>query len=477
MSEGRRLRIASGVLVPIALVGWLGACGGRDDASTREAAPALSRPHVFVVVIDTARQDRFEIYGHNRPTTPNLARLAKRSRLYLNAYSTSGWTSSAHASLFTGLYPVAHRTTQEDWTLRSELVSLAELLSERGYETIGLVENPMLSRHYGFDQGFSSYHELWRAPHVQRGALPFFEAALEGRSDGTPLFVFVNLMAPHSPYNSARQFTGTFTTDPSLPLDRNLWREFFSGRVRFSERELAHLAERYDEEILYSDFTVGEMVKRVESHGLWESSFFLVTSDHGENIGDHGMMNHVFSLYESTVKVPLLVSYPPRYPPGSTDRSTVQLTDVFPTVLEVAGVPPDQIESQGVALPAAASGAERPAFLEYYFPKQALGAMRKQDAASPQLERFKRRLRAVVHGGYKFVWASDGAHELYDLGADPEERHDLAGDAAHRPRLELLRGLTLSLVARYGREASPTSEEVELDEETRETLRSLGYLE
>jgi arylsulfatase A-like enzyme len=479
------ISIAAALAIALSLRGVL----SRTHAAAAVAGSASARPNVVLIVMDTARADRLSCYGYERETSPRLAGLATASATYSNAYSTSSWTAPGHASLFTGLFPVAHGATQEDWGLDGELTTVAEVLSANGYRTVGIVENPMLSPDLGYAQGFGEYHQVW-LPRTRPGpgseALDRFVEVVGGATPGEPFFVFVNLIEPHSPYNSSRQFRERFLTDPSIPLEANEWREYYVGRRTFSEGEITHLNELYDAELLFTDHLVGEMADALEELGLLDGTVFIVTSDHGENIGDHGHMDHVFSLYETTTRVPLVVRYPPLFAPGSTVESPVQLIDLFPTVLALAGADPAEHPSHGLSL-LGDLPPDRDVLCEYYYPRQAVkGYRRLDDRKSPRLEPYLRRIRSLTAGGMKLIWGSDGRSELYDLRVDPDERVDVADSPEHEGTLAALTERLAGLVEAHGRElpdapdtASERSDGPDdaLDEETLEALRSLGYLE
>lgn len=472
----------------IATVGLtLAHCGeqslpGSSPPPRPEAIDSRSdRPNVVMIVMDTARQDHLSCYGYSRDTTPNLSTLKKNARTYYNAYSTTCWTAPSHASLFTGLFPVAHKTTQENWAMAGSLVTLAEALSEHGYQTYGIIENAMLASAGGYGQGFSKYHETWRYkkdPGGENIALYLFKRKLDKLEAGKPFFIFVNLIEPHNPYDSSRQFYGRFVSDPSISLEGNMWPQYSLGLRQFTEAELRHLNEMYDAELLFVDYVVGRMVDELEARGHWDNTVFIVTSDHGENIGDHGFMDHVFSLYESTTKVPLIIHYPELFPAGSEDYRTVQLTDIFPTVLTLAGIDKTKYPCQGHDLLANTIAEDRVVFCEYYYPKQAIEVFPKKHKDHPALGKYLRQLRSVIAGNMKFIWGSDGKHELYDLGKDPGERINLIGQEGHSDLVQALAARLVDMVGTYHRESGDISitPQDAVDDTTREALRGLGYL-
>lgn len=432
------------------------------------------RPNIVLVVMDTVRHDRTEPYGYSVQTTPFLEQLAESSTVFENAYSTSGWTSPAHASMFTGLYPAAHGTTQESWRLADDHETLAELLRARGYETVGLAENPMLSARNGFEQGFDEYVEVWRESKGDAHAsVDRFRRVLQDRKQEKPLFAFINLMGAHSPYQAPRELTRKFVSDARIGVRTNLWREFFLGTAQFTREEVRHLTQLYDAEILYTDSLVEEIVGLLQEFDLWTNTVFVVTSDHGENIGDHGMMDHVFSLHESTTRVPLVVHDPAKFDFGGREDRPVQLLDLFPTLLERAGAKPGDYESQGQLLWRPESG--RAVFCEYYYPKQAFLAMGAEESSSQQLDKYRRRIKSVRRGRYKFLWGSDGRHELYDLQEDPKEERNLIDDPEYDSQRMQLEALLREQYERYATTELRELQAIEPDDETRAALRAIGY--
>jgi len=466
----------------------VGLPGGRHTLGTADLSAGGRRDvpwNIVVIVMDTARQDRLSCYGYERETSPRLDELAASGTLYANAYSTSSWTGPGHASLFTGLHSVTHGTTQESWDMDEGLTTFAEVLSERGYRTVGVVENAMLSSDQGYSQGFAEYYESWQGKRKwsrdSGQAVVDFRKALDGGAPGQPFLVFVNLIAPHSPYNPPRQFRSSFVTRPEMRIDSTMWREYYTGRVTFSDDEITHLNELYDAEILYTDHLVGEMIDELVQRDLWDDTVLIVTSDHGENIGDHEHMDHLFSLFETTTKIPFIVRQPELFGAGVVENAPVQLTDVFPTVLEIAGVGADDFPSHGHSLLGDAPPDDREIFTEYYHPMFVLSGFRRAEhRQSPLLEPYLRRIRSLIRGDMKLIWGSDGRHELYDLASDPDELVNIIDSDSHAEvRRDMEARLNeLLLTMDSGEETESSMDDLdELDEATREALRSLGYLE
>lgn len=463
-------------LSALALLPSLAACTARREEATG--------PDIALIVLDTVRRDRLGVYGHERATSPNLDALAREGRLYTRAYSTSSWTAPSHASLFTGLYPVAHGVTQERWSLPEELTTLAERLDTAGYETVGVSGNAMLTRKSGFAQGFTLFEETWRnAPKTGRDAATatWTEDFLTRRTADRPLFLFVNLIGAHAPYDSCGEHCGAFGTHPDDgPVDSH-WRAHYRSGSRLSPETRQHLENLYDAEIAEVDHQLGRILRALDAHLDARASLVVVTSDHGEHLGERNRVNHVFSLHEPLIRIPLVVRHPPLVEAGSEDDRPVQLLDLHPTILEAAGLSLPEGEQGRSLFAPQPGGSPRPILTEYYVPMQAL---RRVLASAPpeereRLERHLRRLRTLTEDGWKLHWASRGPLELYHVEVDPEERENRIDDpdaAAHEERLA---ARLEALLAELAKGASDTDAQgvPDLDDETRAELRAMGYLE
>lgn len=452
---------------------WLGGCSKPRKEK---------RPNIVLIVMDTVKQDHLSCYGYDRNTTPNLNNLAEKSRVYLNAYSVSSWTAPSHASLFTGLYPIAHQTTQESWDLDKNITTLAEILALAGYKTIGIAENAMLTQSNNFDKGFSDYYETWKIklPKAKKNEnvdFLLFQKHLEqiAQDDNkNPFFTFINLNRAHNPYNSSNQFINTFVSNPSIKIYGHDRLRYYLDQRKYSPVEFRHLKQLYDAEILYVDHIIGKMIQELKLKNCWEDTIFIVTSDHGENIGDHEHVDHVFSLYQTTTKIPLIIHYPPLFEPNSRDTDNAQLVDIFPTLLNILGI---EGNSQGHDLLAPNAREKRDVFCEYYRPVQAFRAYRKQKNHE-KLKKYNRRIRSLIRGDMKLIWASDHKHELYSLAKDPAEQNNIINSPAYtNVKLELINRIN-NLTAAYdvGREKLAIPSEKRLDEKTIKALKSLGYL-
>ncbi len=480
-------RVCSGVGVCLAVlvVSILSACDGTGSGQPAAEADTAQdeRPNIVLIVLDTVRRDHLSCYGYERETSPVLEELAQSSTTYLNAYSTSCWTIPAHASLFTGLYPSTHGAVTSSTPLADGFVTLAEALRTQGYRSAGISENIMLQRGNGFAQGFQTYAVVSTVhDEPEDKAVALFREALNQEAT-QPLFIFVNLCGPHAPYSSSGQFFGQFLSDPDY-ADECLQASSLGvalGKYKYTANDLVHLAEHYDAEIRYADYQVGQMIEALKSKGLWDNTVLIVTADHGEALGEHGLLGHQFSLWEQTVQIPLLIRYPKSFPPGSQDGRTVQLPDVAVTLFDLAGARSPTYGVQGRSLLLPAPDTARPVFCEYSFHLSYQVAPALLD--DPRLVPYKRDLQSLMTGGIKLIQASDGDTGLFDLATDTGESSDLANVEDHRVRARSIEQTLVETAAKYApteKHPRPTVREKTLSadklKEMQSLLEDMGYL-
>src|SRR5262245_41125774 len=286
---------------------WIRMLGlGLSSALGRCGCGGAARPNILLIVIDTARGDRFPWAGYDRPTAPHLAELAREGTVYTQAWSPAPWTVPAHASLFTGRYPSLHRTDCGSLRLPDSEVTLAEILRDAGYRTVGYTANPWLGKTYNFQQGFDTWGETWREvtdagedtgatlnnERIER-YLRWYAATPDARR--RPFFLFVNYFEPHLPYHPPEPERARLLRPGDDParvarlarLGHPDEMRFILGRSDLTPRDLATLNDLYDGEIAYVDRRIGEVVDLLRSLGLLDGTVVAVVGDHGENIGDH----------------------------------------------------------------------------------------------------------------------------------------------------------------------------------------------
>ena len=384
----------------------------------------------MLITIDTLRADRVGAYGYARARTPHIDSLATRGVRFEHAYATAPITLPSHASLMTGRYPPGHGARHNGIRVDAAVPSLAKTLSAAGFASAAFVSAFPLDKRFGLNAGFSAYSD--RMPRGTRGrpenerpgrdavneALAWLNPSLvTSRAGAGRLFLWVHLFEPHAPYGEPR-----------------------SGRP---------VADRYDDEIAESDAQAGRILGALGPDAA--STLVVVASDHGEAFGEHGEVSHSLFVYDTTLRVPLIMAGPGV--PARTVGSPVSLVDVAPTVLRLLGLAP--FDSDGVDLSRAFSGAQLPARDLY------------AESFAPLLDFGWSPLRALRSERFKYIDAPRA--ELYDTARDPEEAQDLS--TADVPRAAELR----DRIGRYSTATLDPDRLAPLDREALGRLQSLGY--
>lgn len=363
------------VLALLAIASLLTSC-------TRATAPhlAVQNPRLIVLVtLDTLRADRLGAYGSTAGLTPNLDRFAGRAVRFAAAVTQVPLTLPAHATILTGLHPARHGIRTNDGFQLADVHTLADVLRARGYATGGFIGGYPLRASSGLARGFDRYDDdfLKQSTVVERRADQVVDAAtawIDGHR-AQPLFVWLHLFDPHSPYAPPAPFAAKYAASP------------------------------YDGEVAYTDAALGRFFEELERLGLFDAAAAIVVADHGESLGEHGERTHGTFLYDATVHVPLLVKWPSAT--AHVVEAPVETADLAPTIAAMAGGSLAAVDGQSLLplLAGAAGDPDRPAYAESYYQNVLLGW-------SP--------LRAVRTRRWKFIDAP--RPELYDLADDPAER-------------------------------------------------------
>jgi len=464
------------------------------------------RPNVLWIVWDTVRADRLCLYGAAPGTTPFLDRWAVQARVFEDCTSAANSTVASHASMFTGYLPSEHGADAAGHALADEFATAAERFRDAGYRTYLFSSNPFVSALTNLQQGFDVVEHPWSARYreeasrivrgkvhpddrstelprrVRRGRLDesslkasgsLIRRALTEWLDGAdpvrPWFACLNYMEAHRPLIPPEPYRRRFLDDEGLArayeIDRS-WRTMWSytfGRVDYSEEELRILRATYDAALAELDDLLADLLTTLETRGDLEDTIVVLVADHGEQLGEHHMLDHQYSVYDALIRVPLVIR---GLEPGR-DRRPVSSLDILPTLLRLArieGPTPRRGTSLLDAIPSDRRRvAEYPADFE-----EPLAAFEDLDP-SP----WRRRLRALYQGRLKLIRASDGSVELYDRVADPGELRDLApssGDEVRRMTAALDEvEATMETFDFATPERTPTAEE-------RARLEALGYL-
>lgn len=439
-------------------------------------------PHVILIVLDTVRADHVSASGPaERRTTPFLERVAADGISFSRARSPSNWTLPSHASLFTGLSPSEHGCHFEHRFLPGEAQTLAEVLQNRGYVTAAFSGNVNVSRAFHLDQGFDHFYESWTDEEVQAGAHSgdvLCQRVKEwvGDRPAGPVFLFLNLMDAHLPYRPAAGFETRFGT-PGEGVDRkflaSLDRPDFldrvlAGEVAIDERARDDLALRYDNAIRGLDDRLERLCASLERLGLLEDAVLIVTSDHGENLGDHGLVDHQVSLHESVLRVPLILRGPGVPALGLVDRP-VLTSDLFAWIQDLA--------RQGFKVPE--GNARWPLRSEMLRPIEVLARLEAAPIDPSVVADLGRRKTAALSpdGRFKLLRTGSTEDRLWALPAEGVGEGDEITD--QREELErLASALDGSLSRRQilRERFDPEQDDTGLSPEERARLTELGYL-
>lgn len=410
-----------------------------------------SRPNIVLIVLDSVRKDHLSCYGYPRATTPNIDRIADEGIRFTRAYATSCWTIPSHASLFTSLYPSQHGANAATKWLDTEHLTMATYLRERGYQTAAITCNGFISGHTNLNNGFElsidverlrggpdslrsrvvrGVHRRWkRLVRRDRGAIRATALAQEWlcRQDSdTPFFLFMNFMDCHLPYRLRGPARYKFVPTSKRSRVNRIPQDpfgYMAGELPLTAEDIADLQRLYDGALYHLDRHVGQLYRQLQVLGLDERTIFIITSDHGESFGEHGLLDHQYGLYEHLLAVPLIMVVPMGYAGGQTLQSSVQLVDVFPTVASLLDRSDAQTNLAHLPGTSMLEGQTRDYVLaEYLIPN--LQTMRRR-FPNVDVSRYDVALRAISDGRHKLIQRSDGQDELYDLTVNPNETRNL----------------------------------------------------
>jgi arylsulfatase A-like enzyme len=465
----------------VLMAAWTGLSYVRVETSeqrilARRPPAKAGAPNVLLIVLDTVRAACLSLHGHERRTTPNLDRLAARGMIFSQARSTAPWTAPSHGSIMTGRWP-HELSVRPGVPLDATFPTLAEVLGREGYATAGFVGNVYFcNASYGLDRGFARYEDAYEnrtislletlqstglgrrlnrllgyprplefgeilsrksAEMLNRDVLGW----LAGRPADRPFFVFLNYYDAHVPY--------VFYEDPALrfgaatlpaseqsridqrfqdliakdPAPSELTPSFIAEATEITQQALRLYHDSYDSCIAYVDRQLGLLLDEMERRGLLENTLVIVTSDHGEQIGEHGKIAHAASVYREEVHVPLLLIPPAGCAHPATVQEPVSLREIAATVAEY-GAPGASRLFPGRSLTRfLGDGAERSAGDSPVLSELQHNVVFGEKDGKPPLFR---PVKGLLWRHMAYIRGDDRREELYDLANDPEERNNLA---------------------------------------------------
>jgi len=335
-------------------------------------------PNIILISIDSLRADHLGCYGYPKPTSPNIDALANESVVFTNAISTTTWTLPAHISMLTSLYPEVHQVINDGNKLsdkavvplnppyqRGQGVVCAEIMKEAGYLTAGFVSGPYLSSKFGYNQGFDLYddytinyssneesHRGTTSPKIHQQVTKWLE-----QNYSSQFFLFIHYWDVHYDYTPPPPFDTMFDPDYTGTITGKNYEGNKLINPQMPKRDLEHIIALYDGEIAFTDSYIGKLMTYLKELGIYENTMVILTSDHGDEFFEHGCKGHRNNLFDETLKVPLIIKFPPPYPGGRGGKENpifaslsplemcinqqVSIIDIVPTFLDYLGITPN----------------------------------------------------------------------------------------------------------------------------------------
>jgi len=402
------------------------------------------RRNLILVSLDTVRADHLGGRRDGVALSPWFDRLASRGTSFRQAVSTFHSTTAAHMSLFTGLYPATHHVRYASHVLPRAIPTLPQLLARAGYATAAVTEDAMILAGSGFARGFDSYRENRDAIQRAGAADQTFSYGVKwlDQHPGELFFLFLHTYEAHSPYTPPAGSLEQVPAPDLVGLDR--------AHARWEK-----MKRRYAAEVRHTDDALARLFDQLRERGVLDDALVVITSDHGEEFGEHGLLGHAKTVYDEVLRIPLLFWAPGRVPEGVVVDEEVSLVDVAPTILELLDLPtPGGIP--GRSLVRAMRGDPIPGG-GLRFAEGLAGDVRMVTARTPAL---------------KWIWREDEPGlRAYDLRRDPREKTPIDDPEV------LARGSTLIEAYRALDDAPRAPSHRTLDEKTRRKLEALGYVD
>jgi arylsulfatase len=485
-------------------LGLMAGCTARLSTPGRAACPheahsqlgtaPVDNVNIVIFLVDTLRADRLGLYGYDdRPTSPRLDRLAEESVVFEHAYAPAPWTLPTVMSLLTSTYPCQHKVLHNRHRLGEAFDTLAEGLRALGYTTVSLYANPFAGPKYGLKPGFDIMKNRFR----QQTDGPTVAAVLD-EIEALPCFFYVHNTEPHNPYDYAPGHTDGF---PDVSESERTWfaRKHSEYRRLSSidfrrrrpvgttdntaeqERVLDELDSRrdeysklYDAAVHAADEHIGSVVDVLKERGIWDETLFIIVADHGEEFGEHGGWLHDQSAYEELTHVPLIMRFPHGQFAGRRIGTAVSLIDVVPTIADYLEEPTLAEGAQGRSLLPLIRGDPGSEDLDF----RVVGVrMNRKKYYRPWKESRGDTNVIVRYGSWKAIWNVElDTLELYDLTNSADEQQDLS---ATKPELASAMAAFARCWYQQCADQAGEPEDVtdELDEETLQDLRALGYID
>jgi len=458
LKQNKNFRPAILLVVLALLGGVLFRCtkhqGVRDQAR---------RPNIILIGLDALRADHLGIYGYSKETSPQIDAFAQQSVVFDTAISQAAWTTPSFMSLLTSLYPSVHKLMEypNPGQLDDNIISWPVLMKAEGYLTASFNGGGYLSGKFGFDRGFDHFvsGQMYykNAPRLFRDALAWI-----GRQQDQPFFLFLHTYSVHRPYWPPPVYRTRFFLESETEIDHTFslppreW-DHWQDRIkagRIDGEDIRKITALYDAEISYVDEAFGRFIQELKLSGVFDRSVIILTADHGDELFDHGQIDHIRTVYQELIHVPLIIKIPGAAP--ERIQGWMESIDIMPTILELIGL--DCPAVQGESMLKAINK----------------GKMLRTYAFSEGGK--KGSIKALLSREWKYIYdTSTQTEELYHLLKDPAESQNLVRDY-QRVRENMRTHLQRILSANAELSKNYVQRTVDLDKDLKRKLRSLGYL-
>ena len=451
-----------------AAVHWKGELTGSSSLEASRNEKSSPPKSIVLISLDTLRADHLGCYGYEKETSPFLDSFARECTVFERAYSHAPSTLASHGVMLTSLYPALHRGEYSTQTaLRSDVPTIAEILKGEGYTTVAFTGGGQLDREFKVDRGFDLYEQVER--NFEK-TVTISSSWLQENKPGK-FFLFLHTYQVHAPYEPPKKYRNLFTKGYAGPLSCPVDRpdiEKLENAGTLTPEDVQYVKGLYNEEIRFTDDCLKRFIQWMKEHQLYDDSLIIITSDHGEEFGEHGVVGtHSHTQYEELLHVPLIIKWPQgRLQPGRIS-TLVRLADLLPTVLECVGLP---------SLPGAVGTSVIPLVEE---PRNAIdrecyGQMEKVVEESLNFDHWK-----VIVNRMTTLSNRTRNLELYNLGKDPRETEEIS------EQFPICTGYALSRMAEIrsrilrNLQEKPITEEdrITLSEDLKKKLKGLGYAE
>jgi arylsulfatase len=441
-------------------------------------------PNIIIISIDALRADHLSCYGYKHIKTKNIDKIAEDGFLFRNAYSTTSWTLASMMSMLTGKYPSVHQCTNYVKSKPESIITITQVLKSYGYQTYGINTSEMLNYRYGFSSGFDRYIEYreisWLYLFKETRIYKFLNKILSqdphkystmwatkeikkflNKKHNSPFFLWTHYLDPHAPYTPPKKYIPDGIESAKESYDFMKTKMNFPLEIQYSKENRSSLINLYDGEILYIDDKIGEIMQLLKNKNLYDNSFILLTSDHGEEFLEHNGWRHGRTLYNEVVNIPFIVKLPIEYNQEKmphTINKPISLSSLPGTLLNILKI--DKYKELGNE--------------NIFIMNEDISNVRVFSEVLPDYPPLK---KMVTHSSTIIYDRETNKIELYNISNDIYEKNDISDEYPEKTK-QLLKELLIWVDKNENeRNKHKSSSQLSLDEESLEGIRGLGYIE